>query len=447
MSKVASSSSSRSPSCAAPEGAACWLCLEEGPDESGAPLVRDCSCRGHSGYAHLPCIVKYAESRSRDFAERRTRGGAYDDNIFKEKFFLKCPNCKQEFQGDIYNDMTKAQLSFIEREFKEETNWHVEAMVMRMTVLNAKKDADRIEGEEIRDKILTMIEDDMGNSKPSVDIETLTMSYKFLGTFHFHIGTDESLEKAKKYYEKARDVCNTLPQTETVIFMTKSIEEELAQIEALKNGRYLPKHAGMDLRRLQDTYKHLCQNVGENDIVTIQCGVHLAKALFETYQTIEALRLLDELLLTSRRVHGPGHKQTKSAESVWQQMKFRYVSVKEQPYQALRYKKNGDSYVVRGPLPKKGNLVGELRSGNVGTTFSVPSADIILGRGAPVVLRGLKKAAHLNGEIGEIRDLCPLSNRCVVHLEGKASKPVKVKQENLRILFNLPDPKKESGAP
>ena len=338
--------------------------------------------------------------------------------------------------------MTKAQLSFIEREFKDVENWHVEAMVMRMTVLNANKVADRIEGEEICEEILSVIEDDMGNSKPSVDIETLTMAYKFLGMFHFYGGSDESLEKAKNYYEKARDACNTLPETETVIFMTKSIEEELAHIEAAMNGSCLPEHVGFDLSSLQDTYKHLCQSVGENDIVTIGYGVHLARALFETSQTIEALRLLDKLLLTSRRVHGPGHKQTKSAESMWQQMKFRYVFVGKQPYQALSYEDDGNSYVVRGPLPKKGNLVGELRSVNSGTTFSVSSADIILARGIPVMLHGLKKASLLNGEIGDVRDYCKLSNRHVVHLEGKGLKPVKVKQENLRIVFDLPDPKK-----
>src|SRR6056300_1521744 len=29
--------------------AACWVCLDDGPDEDGNPLVRYCSCRGNSG--------------------------------------------------------------------------------------------------------------------------------------------------------------------------------------------------------------------------------------------------------------------------------------------------------------------------------------------------------------------------------------------------------------
>ena len=32
----------------------CYICMDEGPDEFGKPLVRDCSCRGSDmGYAHM----------------------------------------------------------------------------------------------------------------------------------------------------------------------------------------------------------------------------------------------------------------------------------------------------------------------------------------------------------------------------------------------------------
>ena len=29
--------------------AACWVCLDDGADDEGNPLVRDCSCRGNMG--------------------------------------------------------------------------------------------------------------------------------------------------------------------------------------------------------------------------------------------------------------------------------------------------------------------------------------------------------------------------------------------------------------
>jgi hypothetical protein len=49
------------------EGRARWcsmlFCLGEEADEVGNLPVRDCSCRGDSGFAHLDCLVKYAEQK------------------------------------------------------------------------------------------------------------------------------------------------------------------------------------------------------------------------------------------------------------------------------------------------------------------------------------------------------------------------------------------------
>ena len=46
--------------------AACWICFDGDPDENGKPIVRDCSCHGEdAGFAHLSCLIKYAETKSR----------------------------------------------------------------------------------------------------------------------------------------------------------------------------------------------------------------------------------------------------------------------------------------------------------------------------------------------------------------------------------------------
>jgi hypothetical protein len=55
---------------AVPGGASCYICLDEGPDEAGKPLVRDCSCRGDTaGFAHLSCIIEYADQKSKQAAD------------------------------------------------------------------------------------------------------------------------------------------------------------------------------------------------------------------------------------------------------------------------------------------------------------------------------------------------------------------------------------------
>jgi hypothetical protein len=53
-----------------PEGAMCFICLGDGDDDEGGPLVRDCSCRGdNAGFAHLSCIIQYAEQKSKQAKE------------------------------------------------------------------------------------------------------------------------------------------------------------------------------------------------------------------------------------------------------------------------------------------------------------------------------------------------------------------------------------------
>eukprot|EP00985_Skeletonema_marinoi_P027708 scaffold23173_cov168-Skeletonema_marinoi.AAC.1 len=247
-----------------PDGASCWLCLEEGPDDSGAPLVRDCSCRGHSGFAHLACLVQYAESKSMDLTER---GAHMVSHIFEEKFFQQCPNCKQSFQGDISYDMTKAQLAFIEREFKDVDRWNLIALLQRIVVLDGGKEEDRIEGEEISAKMLSLI-DEMEKNSNLLDVILPVSVNKEIGRFNSEVGTKQCLEKAKYYLEKARDIFKTSEDCE-IPWAVNSIEGEIAAVEARISGDSRPKKA-------------------ESDLSDFRVGTLLASKLFNAYHTIEA---------------------------------------------------------------------------------------------------------------------------------------------------------------
>jgi hypothetical protein len=103
-------------------------------------------------------------------------------------------------------------------------------------------------------------------------------------------------------------------------------------------------------------------------------------------------------------------------------------------FEAIRYENDGDKCVIQGPI--KDPRVAEEEG-----TFTVASTEVRPYKGTPVVLHGLKKAAHLNGKIGDVRDYCQSTDRYVVHLEDKGLKPVRAKHGNLRVVFDLPDPK------
>ena len=111
------------------------------------------------------------------------------------------------------------------------------------------------------------------------------------------------------------------------------------------------------------------------------------------------------------RVHGLDHNMTKTA-TMWQQrLKWRYVfiSIGQQIYQALRYDDGAKSFIIQGPLPPTTDVHGEPRNLDDEKTFSVPSADITL---TPVMLYGLKKAAHLKWE----------NHRCYRLLQDQSSR-------------------------
>ena len=91
---------------AIPDGAVCYFCLGEEGDEEGKPLVRDCSCRGNSGFAHLSCLTNYAEQKSIGARE-------VDTAAFAEPWEI-CNNCKQPFQCQLSIDLSYAFVSFAE---------------------------------------------------------------------------------------------------------------------------------------------------------------------------------------------------------------------------------------------------------------------------------------------------------------------------------------------
>jgi len=63
--------------------------------------VRDCSCRGDTaGFAHLSCIVAFAEQKSEQAADSDLAGFSTP--------WGKCNNCKQLFQNQVALDLSFA---------------------------------------------------------------------------------------------------------------------------------------------------------------------------------------------------------------------------------------------------------------------------------------------------------------------------------------------------
>ena len=78
----------------APNDARCYICLE---GDDGGKLMRGCACRGDSaGFVHLECLTEFAMSKE-----------ASDDLHTVFTGWLRCGNCKQDFQGALELEMKR----------------------------------------------------------------------------------------------------------------------------------------------------------------------------------------------------------------------------------------------------------------------------------------------------------------------------------------------------
>jgi hypothetical protein len=70
--------------------------LGDGPNGAGKPLVHNYSCRRGTGdftfaFSHLSCIIKYAEQRSKQYADGKVEA-------FINPWYV-CNHCRQPFRN------------------------------------------------------------------------------------------------------------------------------------------------------------------------------------------------------------------------------------------------------------------------------------------------------------------------------------------------------------
>jgi hypothetical protein len=398
------------------------------------PLVRDCSCRGSSGFAHLSCIVRYAESDGRNSFQRTGNIGTA---------FQECPNCKQEFQNDVRYFLERARVLFVEREFNNDHMLHLRVLIHRVRVLDVENETDRAEGDIICFKMVSII-DEM-KSDPSKEHDWKSGGFMkmeavvlyVVGLFKMNVGSEESLQQALGYFGRAIDLFTLL--NDEINMMTA--KKNMSNVEAKLNGIEICHDEGSNLKFSQKQYNYWLEKLGEHHPITIRRGELLAHALYCLNQGVEAERLLTNLSATSHRVHGPAHNCTLSAASALKDVKERrvFIDSRKQWFHALRYENDGLSCVVKGPVPEAaGGSRNSRHEEQHMSTLSIPIADVFPAPGTPVVCHGLLgDCANLNGKIGDTRGFNK-GGKFEVHFEEAGLDPARIKHENLRIMFELP---------
>jgi hypothetical protein len=261
-------------------------------------------------------------------------------------------------------------------------------------------------------------------------------AYEKLGEMFLFDNSNEGLKFMMQHIKKARAIYNLVDMKDDVSRMDTLISFVTAKKQAANDGEALSStETNSFLQKTRNMYESNIHTKGMDSVSTIQAGLAYAKLLRGANLCIEAERLATKLSTISRRVHGPDHKVTINATELLKQCKKRYVIVlfDDKVFEALRYKNDGEICVVTGPITDP-RVIEDERIHHIENNLLIPNL------GCPVICHGLVSSSHLNGELGEVRNVKRdvTGIRLAVHFEKKGVKSALVKPANLRIAFELP---------
>ena len=257
-------------------GATCYFCLDDGECEG---LVRGCACRGTSGFAHISCLARQANTTSGQ------KLGS--DKLLR---WISCGLCEQEYHGPVSLALTRACAStYASRSSCDEIRFAAQRAV-----------ANQLSGHEAVTFCEQMLSDVQQNSfvgKASlIDVnEKLATAYGNVGRY------DDALALWQEVH--ARNAALRGSEDEETLFC--------AGVEAhclVATGRYDEAKT-----LLRDTVMPVARRVlpPESDVV-ISGTVTLARALYQANgasveNMLEAEAMLEAMCQTTRRIFGAGN--------------------------------------------------------------------------------------------------------------------------------------------
>ena len=283
--------------------AVCYLCLDAEPDEDDQPLRRDCACRGtDAGFVHLSCLTKYAATKS-------------EQASFMNQFvdlWQECPGCHQYYQNEFAVDIANEFVSFVRRQYPDDTQKQVESLHLKLAAL--MNVFDRLQPRQKREygvtaNVILSLIDWMKGDVSSLPIRYSRFelnAYNAHGRIALNEGTEESARRAVIYFEKSLQVSEAISDDPGIATTKRNI--------ALAKSKYEGDNTEV-LKASQELFELRVAEFGEENDYTIDAGIEYAIFLLKANRGGDARELLTKLLVTSKRVLGPRHNTTKRVES------------------------------------------------------------------------------------------------------------------------------------
>jgi hypothetical protein len=286
--------------------AVCYLCLDGGVDESsGQPLRRDCACRGtDAGFVHLSCLAGYAETKSK----QTNKMVEFVDP------WVECPSCHQVYQNELAVDIATEFVSFVRRQYPNDTRRQVESLDVKLCALNAMfKRLQPVQKREagVTANVLLSLIDRMKNDAPLPRgySQMEANAYYTHGQIALKEGTEESARRAVTHLENQLEVFEAIGDANGIATAKANITYAKSKYAVGNNNEELIKAS-------REVYELRVTKLGEEHEDTIDAGKIYALRLQTANCREEARELLTILLATSKQVFGSDHNITKQVESM-----------------------------------------------------------------------------------------------------------------------------------
>ena len=277
------------------KGQTCYICLEDGSEEG---LVRGCSCRGASGFAHVSCLAKQAkilvaeaEENNLDLKVQSERFGRWDT----------CRLCEQQYHGVVAHALGWAcWKTYVGRPEADDTR------SLAMEILgNGLSDAEHYEEAlSVREVVLST------RRRLGDDEEDLLVAQGNLALTYLQLDRFEEALTIKRYVYSERLKLNGEEHAET-LREALNYASTLCQLKRFEEAKSL-------LRKTLPVARRVLGDGHEN---TLMMRRNYAFALFghptATLDDLrEAVTTLEDTARIARRVLGEAHPTVEGIEMV-----------------------------------------------------------------------------------------------------------------------------------
>ena len=197
------------------------------------------------------------------------------------------------------------------------------------------------------------------------------------------ISNIEGYKTAIPHFKKARAIYNLIGMKDEASQMDIKISLASKVIQSVNNPALIYSESSTELSSISEitrtTYENNMKTSGISSEATILSGLNYARALTTLTRTIEAQRLATKLSAVSRRVHGPDHKITITADEILKECKERLVFVLPDTnrFHALRYVNDGEICVVQGPVTEP-RITADERIHHIANNLVIPSKGCVV---------------------------------------------------------------------